>query len=294
MGRGGLDGRRRRRTSLRPAAGAGTGPRVDRGVTRQAVAGAAAQVDAAAATRRARPRVGRARARQAARAAASERDARARARSRRALARTTPHRGHSGVVTAGAPQRGQSMGRAVARERRRLYTNRLSMSRERERRRGDPVKTASTAREDRVGSDAEPGGRRAHEAGDGSRRRRRHDAAAWTTPAACRRDRRTILKDNISWHLPYLSANSTPWQLEGVVRTLREDGYQDLLGLHNQTVVTDAHRGDKLNKFAGVYRRYERADGRQLLARLPVGDASSRRRSCSSSTASSARCGCPR
>ena len=59
------------------------------------------------------------------------------------------------------------------------------------------------------------------------------------------RDRRTILKDNISWHLPFLSANSTPWQLEGVVRTLREDGYRDLLGLHNQTVVTDAHRGDR-------------------------------------------------
>ena len=70
------------------------------------------------------------------------------------------------------------------------------------------------------------------------------------------RDRRTILKDNISWHLPYLSANSTPWQIEGVVRTLREDGYQDLVGLHNQTVVTDAHKGDELNKFAGVYRRY--------------------------------------
>jgi uncharacterized protein (DUF362 family) len=67
---------------------------------------------------------------------------------------------------------------------------------------------------------------------------------------------RTIIKDNISWHLPYLSANTTPWQLEGVVRTLREDGYKDLLGLHNQTVVTDAARGDKLNKFAGVYERY--------------------------------------
>jgi uncharacterized protein (DUF362 family) len=75
--------------------------------------------------------------------------------------------------------------------------------------------------------------------------------------AALPRDRRTILKDNISWHLPYLSANTTPWQLEGVVRTLRDDGYRDLLGLHNQTVVTDAHRGDQLNKFSGVYRRYE-------------------------------------
>ena len=73
---------------------------------------------------------------------------------------------------------------------------------------------------------------------------------------ALRPDRRTILKDNISWHLPYLSSNSTPWQIEGVVRTLRQDGFQDLLGLHNQTVVTDAHKGDELNKFAGVYRRY--------------------------------------
>jgi uncharacterized protein (DUF362 family) len=70
-------------------------------------------------------------------------------------------------------------------------------------------------------------------------------------------DRRTILKDNISWHLPFLSANTTPWQLEGVLRALREDGYEALLGLHNGTVVTDAHRGDELNKFAGVYRRYE-------------------------------------
>jgi uncharacterized protein (DUF362 family) len=70
------------------------------------------------------------------------------------------------------------------------------------------------------------------------------------------RERRTILKDNISWHLPYLSANTTPWQLEGVLRTLRQDGYENLLGLHNETVVTDARRGDKLNKFEGVYRRY--------------------------------------
>jgi len=29
------------------------------------------------------------------------------------------------------------------------------------------------------------------------------------------KDKTTILKDNISWHFPYLSANTTPWQLEG-------------------------------------------------------------------------------
>ncbi|MCD6103648.1 MAG: DUF362 domain-containing protein, partial [Thermotogaceae bacterium] len=27
----------------------------------------------------------------------------------------------------------------------------------------------------------------------------------------------TILKDNISWHLPMPGANTTPWQLEGTI-----------------------------------------------------------------------------
>ena len=27
----------------------------------------------------------------------------------------------------------------------------------------------------------------------------------------------TILKDNISWHYPFPSANTTPWQLEGTI-----------------------------------------------------------------------------
>jgi len=31
-------------------------------------------------------------------------------------------------------------------------------------------------------------------------------------------DKTTILKDNISWHMPFLSANTTPWQLEGVIK----------------------------------------------------------------------------
>ena len=34
----------------------------------------------------------------------------------------------------------------------------------------------------------------------------------------------TILKDNISWHFPFPAANTTPWQLEGTVRALRQDG----------------------------------------------------------------------
>jgi len=66
----------------------------------------------------------------------------------------------------------------------------------------------------------------------------------------------TIIKDNISWHLHYPSANTTPWQLEGVVRTMRQDGYSDIIGVHNRTVVTDASLGDRNNKFRGVYKRY--------------------------------------
>ncbi len=31
----------------------------------------------------------------------------------------------------------------------------------------------------------------------------------------------TILKDNISWHFPFPGANTTPWQMEGVIRALR-------------------------------------------------------------------------
>ena len=39
----------------------------------------------------------------------------------------------------------------------------------------------------------------------------------------------TILKDNISWHYPFPSANTTPWQLEGTIlaRILGSEAYHD-------------------------------------------------------------------
>ena len=58
----------------------------------------------------------------------------------------------------------------------------------------------------------------------------------------------TILKDNISWHYPFLSANTTPWQLEGAILGLKEAGFNDLVAVHNNTVVTDAFKGGRLNK----------------------------------------------
>ncbi len=66
----------------------------------------------------------------------------------------------------------------------------------------------------------------------------------------------TILKNNISWHMLYPSANTTPWQIEGVVRKLRGDGYDDLMVLENRTVVTKAKKGEKLNNFTPVHEKY--------------------------------------
>ncbi|MBM4166408.1 MAG: DUF362 domain-containing protein [Ignavibacteria bacterium] len=70
------------------------------------------------------------------------------------------------------------------------------------------------------------------------------------------KDATTILKDNISWHFPYLSANTTPWQMEGVIQSLRSEGFNDLVSVHNNTVVTDPYRGEKLNKLSQLYKKY--------------------------------------
>ena len=66
----------------------------------------------------------------------------------------------------------------------------------------------------------------------------------------------TILKDNISWHYPFLSANTTPWQLEGTILGLKTSGIDDLVAVHNNTVVTDAFKGGQLNKLDPIYLRY--------------------------------------
>jgi uncharacterized protein (DUF362 family) len=58
----------------------------------------------------------------------------------------------------------------------------------------------------------------------------------------------TILKNNLSWHLMYPSANTTPWQLEGAILGLRAAGFSDLVCVENETVVTSAKAGEILNK----------------------------------------------
>ena len=64
------------------------------------------------------------------------------------------------------------------------------------------------------------------------------------------RDADTALKVNISWHFFFPGCSTTPWQLDGVIRAMKQDGYDPALihACHNRTVVIDAHLGEDANK----------------------------------------------
>jgi len=68
----------------------------------------------------------------------------------------------------------------------------------------------------------------------------------------------TALKINISWHFFFPASSTTPWQLDGVINAMLEDGYnRDLIhGCHNRTVVIDAHLGERENKQVDVVEAY--------------------------------------
>src|SRR5438132_7254625 len=67
----------------------------------------------------------------------------------------------------------------------------------------------------------------------------------------------TILKDNISWHYPFPAANTTPWQLEGTIAALRKQGYSKLSCVQNKTVVTDAFKGEDLNRYLPIFSAHD-------------------------------------
>jgi len=74
--------------------------------------------------------------------------------------------------------------------------------------------------------------------------------------AALPKDVRTGLKINISWQTWYPACSSTPWQIEGVVRALQAAGYDDLVGVHNDTVVVDTSDGERNNKHKFITDKY--------------------------------------
>jgi len=70
------------------------------------------------------------------------------------------------------------------------------------------------------------------------------------------KDKETILKLNLSWSLYFPSCSTEPWQLDGVLGTMIEDGYKRIVPVENKTVVTDPWKGAKLNKWLPILEKY--------------------------------------
>ncbi len=68
----------------------------------------------------------------------------------------------------------------------------------------------------------------------------------------------TLIKLNLSWTKYFPACSSQPWQLEGVLRTLLESGYERerIVAVENRTVVTDPLKGCENNLWGNVLRHY--------------------------------------
>jgi len=67
-----------------------------------------------------------------------------------------------------------------------------------------------------------------------------------------------LLKLNLSWTKYFPACSSQPWQVEGVVQTLLDDGYprSGVLPVENKTVVTDPWEGARNNRWLPVLDRF--------------------------------------
>ena len=72
------------------------------------------------------------------------------------------------------------------------------------------------------------------------------------------KDRETLIKLNLSWTKYFPSCSSQPWQLEGLLRTLFQDGYEKerLVAVENKTVVTEPTKGARNNKWTPVLENF--------------------------------------
>lgn len=72
------------------------------------------------------------------------------------------------------------------------------------------------------------------------------------------RSRDTLLKLNLSWTKYFPACSSQPWQLEGVIRTLLEDGFvpEKLFAVENKTLVTNPWKGARHNLWLPILERY--------------------------------------
>ena len=72
------------------------------------------------------------------------------------------------------------------------------------------------------------------------------------------RNSELLIKLNLSWTKFFPACSSPPWQLEGVTKTLLDDGYrqEQLYPVENKTVVTNPRQGAVNNKWAPVLEKY--------------------------------------
>jgi uncharacterized protein (DUF362 family) len=79
---------------------------------------------------------------------------------------------------------------------------------------------------------------------------------------AINKELETALKINISWHFFYPASSTTPWQLDGVIRAMKQDGFDPnrIHGCHNRTVVIDSYLGEKENKQVNVINAHQLAN----------------------------------
>jgi uncharacterized protein (DUF362 family) len=68
----------------------------------------------------------------------------------------------------------------------------------------------------------------------------------------------SLIKLNLSWTKYFPACSSEPWQLEGMVKTIIEDGYRrdKLFPVENKTVVTNPKKGAKNNKWSSILEKY--------------------------------------
>lgn len=70
---------------------------------------------------------------------------------------------------------------------------------------------------------------------------------------------KTIIKLNLSWSKFFPSCSSPPWQVEGILKTMAEDGYdpKKIFTAENRTVVTNIAKGIRQNRWDGVIKKYK-------------------------------------
>ncbi|MFX1477408.1 MAG: DUF362 domain-containing protein, partial [Promethearchaeota archaeon] len=73
-----------------------------------------------------------------------------------------------------------------------------------------------------------------------------------------RKDDKIIVKLNLSWSKFFPACSSPPWQLEGVIKTMTEDGYdpRKIFTAENRTVVTNIEKGLEGNKWTPIIKKY--------------------------------------